>query len=136
MDFLDILRTQRFPLDRSPLPLGWRPVQLALARFLSLPIEPGEMTFEPCTEIVDWDLHRDNSSLKKLLMVLYYHQVQELVGEMNSAGADSKKQREILGKVAEPLQRFSKYIPLSISYLLVVNSCTSGSSGSRSGLSV
>ena len=67
-------------------------------------------------------------------MVSYYHQVQELVGEMNSAGADSKKQKEILGKLAEPLQRDSKYISLSISYLSVVNSHTSGSSGSRWGL--
>ena len=40
-------------------------------------------------------------------MVSYYHQVQELVGEMNSAGADSKKQKEIVGKLAEPLQRDS-----------------------------
>ena len=134
--FLHILRTQRFGAKWSALPPAWRPVQLALARVLSLPIKPGDIACEPGTEFVYGSPSRYNPSLRKLLMVLYYHQVQELVGEMNSAGADSKKQGEILGKLAEPLQRYSKYISLSSSYLLVVDICTSGRSGSRWGLSV
>lgn len=113
--FLRILRTQRGRFRASALPPAWRSVQLALARILSLPIESSENTYEPCTENFGRHPHSENLGLKKLLMVLYYHQVWKLVGEMNSAGADSKKQEEILGKLAEPLQRYSKYI--SHSYL-------------------
>ena len=131
-----ILRTQCSGIQGSALPPAWRPVQLALARALSLPIKPGEKTCNPCTELVDGLPDRYNSSLKKLLVVLYYHQVRELVGEMNRAGTDTKKQREILRKLAEPLQRYSKSLfPLS-SHVLVINSYTSGSSGSRWGPSV
>lgn len=129
--FHHILRTQRSGVQGSALPPAWRPVQLALARALSLPIKPGEKTCEPCTELVDGLPYRYNPSLKKLLMVLYYHQVQELVEEMSSVGADTKKQREILRKLAEPLQRYSKYISLSTPYMWVINSYTSGSSGSH-----
>ncbi len=128
--FLHILRTQRSGVQGSALPPAWRPVQLALARVLSLPIKLGSKTCEPCTELVDGLPHRYNPSLKKLLMVLCYHQVQELVGEMNSAGADAKKQREVLGKLAEPLQRYSNSIPLSTSHVLIIDCYTSGSSGS------
>ena len=110
--FLHILRTQRSGVQGSALPPAWRPVQLALARVLSLPIKPGAKTCEPCTELVDGLPTRYNPSLKKLLMVMYYHQVQQLVGEMNSAGVDTKKQEEILGKLAEPLRRYSKFICL------------------------
>ena len=125
-----ILRTQSSGIRGSALPPAWRPVQLALARALWLDIKPGEKTCNPCTELVDGLPDRYNSSLKKLLMVLYYHQVQELVGEMNSAGTDTRKQREILGKLAESLQRYSKSVfPLN-SNVMVVNSYTSGSSGS------
>ena len=105
--FLHILRTRRSGIQGAALPPAWRAVQLALARALSLPIYPGENAGEPYTEIVDGHPYRYNHSLKKLSMVLYYHQVQELVGEMDTAGADTKKQREILGKLAEPLQRYS-----------------------------
>ena len=45
-------------------------------------------------------------------MVVYYHQVQELVGEMNNAGADTKKQKEILGKLSEPLRLYSRFLCL------------------------
>ena len=45
-------------------------------------------------------------------MVLYYYQVQELVGKMDSAGADTKRQIDIVGELAEPLQRYSKYFPV------------------------
>ena len=110
--FLHILRTQRSGVQGSALPPAWRPVQLALARVLSLPIRPGEKTCEPCTELVDGLPSRYNPSLKKLLMVIYYHQVQELVGEMNNAGPDTKKQKEILGKLAEPLRLYSRFICL------------------------
>ena len=122
MSFLHILRTQRSGIQGSALPPAWRPVQLALARVLSLPIKLGEKTCEPCTELVDGLPDRYNPSLKKLLMVLYYHQIQELVGEMSCAGADTKKQKEILRKLAKPLHRYSKYISLSTSYVLVINS--------------
>ena len=134
--FLHILRTQRSGVQGSALPPAWRPVQLALARVLSLPIKPGEMTCQPCFDIVDGLPDRYNPSFKKLLMVLYYYQVQELVREMNSAGTDTKKQREILGKLVEPLQRYSKFTYLSTFEVLFVNSYISGSSGNRWGSSV
>lgn len=129
--FLHILRTPPSSFQVSVLPPAWRPVQLALARALSLRIKLGVDTHEPSTELVDVLPHTHNPNLKKLLMVLYYHQVQGLVGEMNSAGANTKKQREILEKLAEPLQRYSKYISLSFTYVLVIEEHTSGSSGSR-----
>ena len=48
-------------------------------------------------------------------MVLYYHQVQDLLGQMNGAKANTKKQLEILGELAGPLQRYSKYLtPLAL----------------------
>lgn len=125
--FLHILRTQHSGVQGSALPPAWRPVQLALARALWLDIQPGEKTCMPCTELVDGLPDRYNPSLKKLLMVLYYHQVQELVVEMNSVGADTKKQKDILTRLAEPLQRYSKSISLLNSYVLVINSYTSGS---------
>ena len=128
--FLHILRTRRPGIQAAALPPAWRAVQLALAKALSLPIHAGENgAREPCTEIVDGLPYRYNHSLKKLLVVLYYHQVQELVGEMNTAGADAEKQREILRKLAVPLQQYSTYISLSTLYVLVIDSYTSGSSG-------
>ena len=129
--YLHILRNKPSFVQDSALPPAWRPVQLALARALSLPIKLGENYHQPSTELVDGRPSRYNPSLKKLLMVLYYHQVQELVGEMNSAGADTKKQRDVLGKLAEPLQRYSKSISLLHSYAFFIHSYTSGSSGSR-----
>ena len=131
--FLHILQTQRSGIHGRALPPAWRPVQLALARSLSLPVQPGQDPREPYTEIVDGLPHRYNRRLKKLLMVLYYHQVQELVGEMYSAGADTQKQKDILRKLAEPLQRYSNYISFSTLYGLAFNSYTSGSSGRRWG---
>ena len=108
--FLHILRTQESDVQDPALPPAWRPVQLALARVLSLSIEKGGKRCEPHKELVDGLPYRHNASLKKLLMVLYYHQVQELVGKMDNAGADTKSQIAILGELAEPLQRYSKYL--------------------------
>ena len=138
--FLHILRTRRPGIQAAALPPAWRAVQLALARALSLPIHAGENdagkndagendAHEPCTDIVDGLPHRYNHSLKKLLVVLYYHQVQELVGEMNTAGADTERQQDILRELAVPLQQYSTYISLSTLYVLVIDSYTSGSSG-------
>lgn len=65
--FLHVLRTQRSGIQGSALPPAWRPVQLALARVLSLPIKPGEKTCEPYTELVDGLPSRYNPSLKKVV---------------------------------------------------------------------
>ena len=50
-------------------------------------------------------------------MVFYYHQVQRLVGDMDNAGADTKKRIGILKDLAEPLQRYSKYLSRSALYI-------------------
>ena len=110
--YLHVLQTQRSGFQGSALPPAWRTIQLALARVLLLPIKPGEKSCEPCNDLVDGLPYRYNPSLKKLLMVVLYHQVQALVEEMNSAGADAAKQKDILMRLAEPLQRYSSSDPI------------------------
>ena len=99
---------------RSRLPEAWRTTQLALARGIKVSwIKRGcqDAVKDTSCDLIGDDTDSLNGALKDLLTTLYYHQLVQLVGEVDDAGADVNKQRSILAKMAEPLRRYSKFYP-------------------------
>jgi hypothetical protein len=49
--------------------------------------------------------------LRRLLVVMYHNQLQQLLQEINEAGPDAVRQKVVLERMIEPLQQYSNAKP-------------------------
>lgn len=90
------------------LPKVWHQTQSALARAFRMPLEKGRHELPTDEHLIRKLQGTDLTALKELLVVLYHYQIARLIQEMKEAGINLERQQDVLGRMAEPLQRYSK----------------------------
>ena len=110
--------------NASRLPAAWRTTQLALARVSGLQLERELSShFGERTEAIHYaplDVaalsnglpNKYSIPLRRLLVVMYHNQLQQLLQEMNKAEPDAMRQKGVLERMIEPLQQYSNATPV------------------------
>lgn len=95
----------------SHLPKAWHLTQSALARAFGFSfgfsLEKGMHSLPSKKFLTNSLRNTDKTVLKELLVVLYHYQIERLIQEMKEAGTNIERQQDNLGRMAEPLQRYS-----------------------------